>query len=74
MTTNTFRTSSAATPATGSGKSLWTQLRLVMTARRQRNALAKLDKSALMDLGLSQAEVDAELSRPLWDVPSNWRV
>lgn len=74
MTTNILRTSSAATPATGSTKSFWTHLRLVMSARRQRKALAKLDKTALCDLGLSQDEVDAELKRPVWDVPSNWRV
>ncbi len=40
---------------------------------RQRRALARLDGTALNDLGLSAAEVAAEIARPIWDVPQNWR-
>ncbi|PSL22352.1 DUF1127 domain-containing protein [Shimia abyssi] len=40
---------------------------------RQRRALAKLDDAALLDMGLTRADVNAELKRPVWDVPSNWR-
>ncbi|WP_368187012.1 DUF1127 domain-containing protein [Aestuariibius sp. HNIBRBA575] len=40
---------------------------------RQRRALAKLDATALKDIGLSTADVLIETQRPLWDAPSNWR-
>lgn len=40
---------------------------------RQRRALANLDEHALQDLGLTHADVNEELKRPVWDVPSNWR-
>jgi len=39
---------------------------------KQRRALAKLDASQLHDIGLSQADVEAELRRPVWDAPSHW--
>lgn len=40
---------------------------------RQRRALARLDDARLADLGLTRAEAHAEATRPLWDVPPNWR-
>ena len=40
---------------------------------RQRRALARLDQTALNDLGLTASDVDAEIRRPVWDVPANWR-
>jgi hypothetical protein len=40
---------------------------------RQRRALARLDDAALKDLGLTAGDVNAEIRRPVWDVPSNWR-
>lgn len=43
------------------------------TLRRQRAQLARLDTSALEDLGLSRFEADAEARRPFWDVPDSWR-
>lgn len=39
---------------------------------RQRRALERLDDAALRDLGLTRTEVDAEASRPIWDVPVGW--
>lgn len=45
----------------------------IMAVRQQRRKLAKLDKVALRDLGLTQSDVQAELKRPVWDVPANWR-
>ena len=74
MTNNSIRTSSAATPANGLTKSILTYFGQVASTRKQRKALEKLDKTALFDLGLTQAEVDAELRRSAWDVPSNWRI
>ncbi|MDT8856675.1 DUF1127 domain-containing protein [Paracoccaceae bacterium Fryx2] len=42
-------------------------------ARRQRDALARLDDHALEDIGLTRDEAFAEANRPLWDVPNAWR-
>jgi len=39
---------------------------------KQRRALAKLDTAQLHDVGLNQADVEAELRRPIWDAPSHW--
>jgi len=36
---------------------------------RQRRALAALDPARLSDLGLTEAEVLRESSRPAWDLP-----
>ncbi len=44
-----------------------------LAARAQRKALSELDDCALQDIGLSRREADIEASRPLWDVPANWR-
>ena len=34
--------------------------------RRQRHALARLDDRMLRDIGLTGADVEAELSKPFW--------
>lgn len=41
---------------------------------RQRQSLARLDDSALCDIGLSRRDAEAEAARPFWDAPSNWRI
>ena len=43
-------------------------VKAVVETGRQRRALARLDSAALTDLGLSTAEVKAELSKPFWDL------
>jgi uncharacterized protein YjiS (DUF1127 family) len=48
-------------------------LSMVANTYRQRRALARLDDIALLDLGISRKEADAEVKRPIWDVPSYWR-
>ncbi|MGB1234746.1 MAG: DUF1127 domain-containing protein [Planktomarina sp.] len=48
-------------------------LQTMFTVARQRRALAKLSDAALDDLGLSRCEAVEEASRPVWDVPQNWR-
>lgn len=48
-------------------------LGLAIAARKQRHDLNKLDQTALRDLGLTRAQADAEYSRPIWDVPADWR-
>ncbi len=40
---------------------------------RERRALARLDDSALKDIGLTRAEAMTEARRPLWDAPQSWR-
>lgn len=44
-----------------------------LAARRQRQALTRLDDAALRDLGLTRADVAAEAAKRLWDVPAGWR-
>lgn len=57
-------------------KSPTSALRLLSMASntyRQRRALARLDDTALADLGISRADAVQEAKRPLWDVPASWR-
>jgi len=49
-----------------------TFMRAAVSAWRQRRALVRLDANALRDLGLTQADVTREASRPAWDVPQSW--
>jgi len=39
---------------------------------RQRQALGQLDDHMLKDIGLTEADVTKESSRPIWDVPTHW--
>ncbi len=48
-------------------------LRQAYSAHRERQALLALDDLRLLDLGLTRADVAAELSRSLWDAPRSWR-
>ncbi|MEI4471517.1 DUF1127 domain-containing protein [Frigidibacter sp. MR17.24] len=41
--------------------------------RRQRRALARLDRHLLADIGLGASEARAEATRRAWDVPPHWR-
>lgn len=43
-----------------------------LAAWRQRRALVRLDDNARRDLGLTEADVARETSRPVWDVPQRW--
>ena len=40
---------------------------------RQRKHLSEMDAHIREDLGLSEADIQAELRRPFWDAPRNWR-
>ena len=44
-------------------------LELVMQIRKERRALQELGEAGLKDIGLSRADVGAELNRSFWDVP-----
>ncbi len=52
--------------------SLLGRLRLALATRRHRQRLTELDPYLLRDIGLSEAEVKFEVSRPFWDVPQHW--
>ena len=73
MTTTTFATQRPASKSQFGKFDLLSTIKIALAARRQRQALAKLDDAALLDLGLTHSEVETETSRPLWDVPANWR-
>lgn len=45
----------------------------MLEVRRTRTALSRLNDSQLCDIGLRRDQVDAEIQRPIWDVPQNWR-
>jgi uncharacterized protein YjiS (DUF1127 family) len=61
----------------GHPRSLWSRVRqhlaAMATVARHRKALAKLEPRLLRDIGLTTEEAEAELSRPVWDVPAHWR-
>lgn len=69
----TARTISSVSPrATASGRGLLAWVLDIDSAFRQRQALRRMDASALNDVGLGAADVRSELSRPVWDVPAHW--
>lgn len=55
----------------GQGVALHRRLDLYVTVWMERRALRGLSASRLADLGLTQAQAEAEARRPLWDLPSN---
>lgn len=58
----------APMPVTGVIK----RVTLGLAARRQRQALARLDDAALCDIGIDRATAEAECRRAAWDVPTHW--
>jgi hypothetical protein len=50
----------------------WT-LSGILSVFRQRHRLAELEPHMLKDIGLTAGEAHREASRPIWDVPKNWR-
>jgi uncharacterized protein YjiS (DUF1127 family) len=41
---------------------------------RQRRALVEMPEHLRRDVGLSEAQIQRELRRPVWDVPQFWRL
>ncbi|WP_170471843.1 DUF1127 domain-containing protein [Ruegeria profundi] len=54
-------------------QSLFARIRSVLSVRRQRQQLARLDTRALNDIGITRAQADAEARRPIWDAPQFWK-
>jgi uncharacterized protein YjiS (DUF1127 family) len=53
-------------PSSFTLKSLFDFLAVWQDRRRQRQTLARLDDRMLSDIGLTAADVDAEISKPFW--------
>lgn len=66
MTTATYNTVNVNAPATFGITSLFSFAIKAIEVRNQRSALKRLDADALVDLGLSRADVKSEASRSLW--------
>lgn len=49
-------------------------LNTVLSVWRSRRALAQLDSTALEDIGLSAKSAANEAAKPIWDVPTTWRM
>ena len=48
-------------------------LTTLLSVWRSRRALAHLDAHALADIGVSAKSAHQEATKPIWDVPANWR-
>ncbi|WP_304619311.1 DUF1127 domain-containing protein [Paracoccus sediminilitoris] len=70
-------TRSLARVITGHGiipRTRWLERLLTMfDVRRTRIDLARLTDAQLNDIGLTRADVEQELARAAWDVPTGWR-
>lgn len=53
--------------------SFFASLRDALGLWRQRRHLAQLDPHLRRDLGLTDDDIRAESTRPIWDVPDSWR-
>lgn len=47
----------------------WALFRRMLRVRREREHLARLDESQLLDLGITSEARRRELARPFWDIP-----
>lgn len=46
-------------------------LRLYVSVWMERRALSRMEPRTLADLGLTEAQAQAEARRPVWDLPAN---
>ncbi|WP_281972718.1 DUF1127 domain-containing protein [Ruegeria faecimaris] len=44
-----------------------------LSLRRQRCQLTRLDDRALLDIGITREEAEAEAKRRIWDAPEFWQ-
>ena len=67
----TTKTPPRLSPRPSSGFLDW--IALMASVVRERHRLAQLDPHELRDIGLTEADVKAELRRPIWDISPNRR-
>jgi uncharacterized protein YjiS (DUF1127 family) len=53
-------------------RSVLTRLLSAHALWQQRRHLATLDDAALRDMGLTHADIRAEIARPIWNAPDQW--
>lgn len=51
---------------------IFKRIAVLITVRKTRKDLSRLTDAQLSDIGLTRDDVQAEIQRPVWDVPSNW--
>lgn len=49
------------------------RIRAALALRRHRARLRDLGDHLLEDIGVTRDATEREASRPIWDVPANWR-
>ncbi len=52
---------------------LTARIRAALALRRHRARLRDLGDHLLEDIGVTRDAAEREASRPIWDVPANWR-
>ncbi len=57
-----------------SGRGLVTTVLSLLKLQKSRHDLANLDPHQLEDIGLTNFEAKSEADRPIWNVPTNWRL
>jgi len=55
------------------GPALFNRIATAFAVWRQRRSLASLPDHLRQDVGLTDADIDREARRRLWDVPDHWR-
>lgn len=71
MTESTLHTVHCA-PRRATRFSLLDWLLTLPQLRRSREDLSHLDSRMLEDIGITQAQADTEVRKPIWDVPQHW--
>lgn len=49
------------------------RLMTMLDVRRSRIDLDRLSDEHLRDIGLTREDLEAEMAKPIWDVPRHWR-
>ncbi len=49
------------------------RLMTMLDVRRSRIDLDRLSDEHLRDIGLTREDLEAEIAKPIWDVPRHWR-
>jgi len=62
-----------ATPHQPVFKAIFATLLKFQAVWRQRKQLSEMDAHIRTDLGLSDAAIESEIRRPIWDAPRNWK-